>query len=480
MKREGLRIYGYLRRLCLASALTAGLAMTAGVSPGGAQAVVDPDAFAGNAAIVPQLNPFDTTVAYVAQFYPLWFTYYQRLLATLNTNHLIGPDRVSPIYHYAVAVNVDTLYASSFLDLAAEPVVVTIPTTPSFPSMHYSILMLDPYGDLLPASASIPKTPGSYALIGPGGFTGTLPQGVTPITLPLNYSFLAFRADKFVPQADAFRQALKSQTLSDYLQNPSGGAAKILPEIFFSVPFKTTADDLIARAPIAFLRQLQKAVAARFTPPFSAYEEALSNRFDSLFGNGNMNRSEFSDGAQAAHELIVDRYLTFTSWAAPTPTNWIHFINIGDWGPQVVERSSITEFLQYANGINSAAYYHVFNDANGTPLDGTNPSGYVLTFPPGQLPEAMRFWSVTAYTPEAIELVPNPANKYAVAQYTPGLQSNSDGSLSIYMARELPAGVPMANWLPVPPGAFNIMLRVYGPEGSVADNTYVPPGIEKQ
>jgi hypothetical protein len=478
MKSKECRVHGYLRRLCLVSALTAGLGMTVGVSPGAAQTVVDPDTIAGNSEAVSQLSPFDTTVAYVVQFYPLWFTYYQRLLGTNNTNHLIGPDRVSPIYHFAVAVNVDTLYASSFLDLSAEPVIVTIPTTPSFPSMSYSILMLDPYGDLLPASANIPKTPGNYALIGPGGFTGTLPSGVTPITLPLNYSFLAFRADKFVPQADAFRRALKSQTLSDYLKNQNGGAAKILPEILFAVPFKTTADDLIASAPIAFLRQLQKAVAARYTPPFSAYEEALSDRFDSLFGNGNMNRSEFSDGAQAAHELILDRYLTFTHWA-PTLTNWIHFVNIGDWGPQVVERSSITEFLQYANGINSAAYYHVFEDANGNPLDGTNPQGYVLTFPAGQLPEAMRFWSLTAYTPEAIELVPNPAHKYAVASYTPP-QPNTDGSVSIYMAQQLPAGVPMANWLPIPPGAFNMMLRVYGPEGTVADNTYVPPGIQKR
>jgi hypothetical protein len=479
MKSGEIGVYGCLRRLCLVSALTAGVALVAGGSPGVAQSV-DPVAIAGNPEAVSQLSPFDTTVAYVAQFYPFWFTYYQRLLGTNNTNHLIGPDRVSPTYHFAVAVNDDTLYASSFLDLSAEPVVVTIPTTPSFPSMSYSILMLDPYGDLLPASTTIPKTPGSYALIGPGGFTGTLPSGVTPIALPLNYSFLAFRADKFVQQADMFRRALKSQALSDYLENQNGGAAKILPEILFSVPFKTTADDLIASAPIAFLRQLQKAVASRFTPPFSAYEEALSNRFDSLFANRNVNRSEFSDGAQAAHELILDRYLTFTSWAAPTPTNWIHFTNIGDWGNQVVERSSITEFLQYANGINSAAYYHVFKDADGNPLDGTNTNGYVLTFPAGQLPEAMRFWSVTAYTPEAIELVPNPAHIYAVASYTPGLQSNSDGSLSIYMAQQLPAGVPMANWLPIPEGAFNIMLRVYGPEGSVADNTYVPPGIEKR
>ena len=97
-----------------------------------------------------------------------------------------------------------------------------------------------------------------------------------------------------------------------------------------------------------------------------------------------MNRSEFSDGAQAAHELILDRYLTYTDWA-PTPTNWIHFTNIGDWGHQVVERSSITEFLQYANGINSAAYYHVFKDANGNPLDG-QPTGLCLNLPGGAAP----------------------------------------------------------------------------------------------
>jgi hypothetical protein len=485
MKRKELRPYGYLRRLCLVSALTAGLAMAVGVSRGGAQTVVDPDEIAGNAQIVSQLSPFNTTVSYVVQFYPLWFTYYQTLLA--KANRLVGPNRISPLYHYVVAINVDTLYASSYLDLSDQPVILTIPTTPPFPPTSYSILMLDPYGNIF--DAGIPRQPGIYGLTGPG-FTGTLPAEVTPIAMPLDVSALIFRADKYTPsgdpqlkQAAEFRKSLTTQTLSEYINNPRGGTpTKILPEILFSVPFKTTADDLIAHAPIAFLRQLQRAVESDKTPPPSPYEQALRNRFDSLFANRNVNRSEFSDGAQAAHELILDRYLTFTHWT-PTPTNWIHFINIGDWGNQVVERSAITEFIQYANGIHSAAYYHVFKDANGNPLDGSNPRGYVLTFPKGQLPEAGRFWSVTAYTPEAIELVDNPADRYAVASYTPGLQPNpntGDGPVSIYMARQLPAGVPMANWLPIPPGAFNIMLRVYSPEGTVADNTYVPPGIEKR
>jgi hypothetical protein len=221
------------------------------------------------------------------------------------------------------------------------------------------------------------------------------------------------------------------------------------------------------------LKELQTAVASSNTPQMSPAVQALSDRFNSLFGDGSSNPSEFSAGARAAHELILDRYLTHTG-----STNWITFTNIGDWGDHVVERSAITEFIQYGNGHSTAAYFHAFKDATGAPLDGNNSAGYILTFTAGQIPQAQRFWSVTAYTPGSIELIDNSANKYEVASYEPGLQTDSDGSISIYMARELPAGVPTANWLPIPSGRFNVMLRVYGPEGSIADNTYVPPGIQ--
>jgi hypothetical protein len=417
---------------------------------------------------------FATTMAYVVQFYPLWFTYHQSLLS--SSNRLAGPDRISPIYHFVVAINDDTIYASSFLDLTVEPVILRIPTT----VVTYSILTLDPYGEIFQTELQ-PQTTGVCGLTGPG-FAGTLPEGITPIAMPLNFSTLIFRADKFsstgenqIEEATTFRASLKMQPLSEYSTNPTGGATKIFPEIVFVVPFKTTADELIAHAPVTFLRQLQRAVAAPNTPTFSPFERDLSDRFDRLFDNGGMPRSEFGAGAQTAHDLILDRYLTHTG-----PTNWIHFTNIGTWGGHVIERAAITEFIQFGNGISTAAYYHAFSNGTGRPLDGRNLRGYVLTFPAGQIPQAKRFWSLTAYTPEAIELVHNAADKYLVASYTPGLQHNADGSLSIYMAVLPPAGVPTANWLPIPLRLFNVILRVYGPEGDVADNTYVPPGIQNR
>jgi hypothetical protein len=453
----------------------------------------------------PQSDAYTTTVAYVETFYPLWFTYHQTTLG--NGNQLVGPERVSPVYHVVVAINDDTTYCSAYLNLTNEPLILTIPSTVSpdqcsgDTSVTYSILTLDAYCDVFSSSiVPIPSGPppvagGTYALTGPG-WAGTLPPNVIPVPMPVSFPNLIFRIDKYhsfdppdyvnqINQAELFRLLVRLQTLSEYMGCPHfGGRTLILPEIAFSIPFKTVADAEVANAPIAFLKQLQAAVVSPRTPQLTSHEQTLSDRFNELFGTGNVgSHSDFALGAQAAHSTILNNYLTHE---APKTNHWIHFTNIGSWNDEnideAIDRSSITEFIQYANGITAAAYYHTFSDSVGNPLNGDNSHGYVMTFPPapgGQPgPEASRFWSLTAYTPEAIELVPNPINKYLVASYT-GAQLNNDGSLSVYMATKQPTGIPTENWLPIPKGPFNIMLRVYGvvPGSPVADNTYVPPVI---
>jgi hypothetical protein len=443
---------------------------------------------------------FTTTQDYVSQFYPLWFTYYQSSFGTAN--RLAGPDKISPLYHYVVAINNDTIYASSFLDLSMEPVILTLPSTPA----NYSVLTLDRYADIF-HSALPANTPGTYALYGPGFDRNSLPTTVTPVPLPFNYMTIIFRADKFklvngveqdmTTEADAFRRGMSMMPLCAYLGQscpagvPPGGPTRIVPEIAFALPFKTIADSLTALDPIAFLRQLQTAVNSPATPPMSSEVKDLSDRFNALFASGTEdNRSEFASGARTAHDFIIEEYLTHID-----KTNWITYMNIGHWchnpddfysctnpdpgSSLAVQRSSITEFIQYANDHEAAAYFHAFKDGDDLPLNGTDPNGYVLTFSPKKIPATTRFWSLTAYTPESIELVPNSADKYLVASYTPDLQKNADGSISIYMARQLPPGVPAPNWLPIPPGPFNVMLRDYGPLGNVLDGTYIPPPIQK-
>jgi len=422
-----------------------------------------------------QSKAYTTTVNYVTEFYPLWFTFNQSQGAP--PNRLIGPNKITPLYQTVVAINVDTLYASTFVDLSGGPVVLTIPDT----KVTYSILPLDPYGDVMQIGITPGTHGGTYGLTGPN-FTGTLPAGVTPVPMKLDHLILIFRSDLYTSDgidetkaSEIFRRGLQLQTLSDWQQHPHGGHTAVVPELVYAKPNKTIADTLAARDPVSFLTQLQAAVAGPNTPTFLPAQKSLSESFNALFAHSS-DKSDFARGAQDAHKLILDDYLDHTG-----ANNWIHFTNMGEWKPdQQLDRSAITEFIQYGNNIKAAAYYQTFKDGSGTALDGTDPKGYVLNIPADQIPQAKRFWSFTAYTPQSVELIKNDANVYHVASYTPGLAKNADHSITLYIAREKPKDAPAANWLPVGKGAFNIMLRVYGPEGSVAHNNYVPPPIVKQ
>ena len=434
-------------------------------------------------------DPYQTAFDYLVTFYPRWFTWEQASGGPCN--HLIGPNRISPLYQSVVAINDDTLYASTFIGAADEPVIVTVPAT----SDHYSVLHLDENGALEQGGMSGIEGPGVFAIVGPN-WMGTLPQGVIPFYVKNSYSALLFRADKFVLQngqyvnmekeAEKFRKNLLAQSLSDWLKNPKKGATDILPERNFATPIKTLADGLVANAPIVFLHMMQQAVTSPSTNPLSTNEQTLSDTFDALFADP-VNFPLLAAGAQAGHQALIDNYHSNTI----SSTNWIFFTDIAQWNLSTFQgylnRASITEYIQYGNDLCNppqssncaAAYFHNFLDANGQQLDGSTHS-YTLTFPPGEQPQTSRFWSLTAYTPETIELIPNKIGKYEVASYTKHLHPNQDGSVTIVISANQPDNVPEANWLPVWNGPFNVMLRDYGPEGEVANGTYVPPLVVPQ
>ncbi|MDM4718246.1 DUF1214 domain-containing protein [Micromonospora sp. WMMA1363] len=427
-------------------------------------------------AATPSGSPIlETTTAYVETFYPRWFTHRQGSLIQRNT--LLAPKKMSPLFRSVVAPNDDTLYAQSWVDVSAQPVVLTIPSTTV---SSYSLLVTDVYGNVIKPAGPDMK-PGAYALT-TSDWPGGLPAGVTQVRLPDALTMWTVRAPKYAPDgtdqvelADEFRRSLRLASLADYQRDPSFGATRVKPTVLFAQSYKLKADNIIADDPMAFLEQLQAAVHDPSTPPLTGNTKELSDTFDGLFDDGDVTpeqEARFVEGAQEAHSAIVDNYLDNTD-----ENQWIHFRDIGNWGTSYLDRASITEYIQFGNDISRAAYYHAFADGTGAQLDARG-RGYVLTFPKDQIPPAGMFWSVTAYTPDGVTLVPNIASKYLVGSYTPGLKTNSDGSLSIYMCAFPPAGVDKANWLPVPAGPFNVMLRVYGPEGSVAAGTYVPPSIQ--
>jgi hypothetical protein len=359
------------------------------------------------------------------------------------------------------------------------------------------VLQLDVYGNIFSTALSEapPSTGGTYAFVQPG-YSAALPAGVTRAEVPYPFTMIAIRIDKYTSQnvnvtnqAEAFRRDLSMTTTYD--PSASGrqeGKTLVLPLSFFGASVKLMADESLAVAPEAFLTTLQEAMASRDTQPITEDDQALIRRFNEAFATAKTSvdydsrpMTAIIRGAQAAHAALINRWQSHRG-----PTNWIHFNNIGHWGTNYLDRAALTEYIQVGNDWKAAYYADAFVDGSGLPLDGGS-FAYTLTFEKDQLPEYKRFWSLTAYTPGAVELVPNANNKYVVASYTSGLFTDpKDGSLTIYIQADEPKKKDkekekerVANWLPVPKGPFSLLFRVYGPEGSALEGTYVVPKIHR-
>jgi hypothetical protein len=466
-RRARQTIHGCLVALVIAAACAA---LPASAS---AHAAPRASAAAGSA------TAYSTTLNYVIRFYPRFFTYFTQTLGTVNS--LSGPARMGPAYGIVVAPNDDTIYAEFNLDLSQGPQIFTVRRT----NVVYSLLTLDVWGNVLHTTINS-QTPGTYALV-PSGWQGTIPRGVTKVEVPYRYTVWIIRADKYASSGQSttaaafrFRRSLRLASLSAWEHDRSSGPTNVLPLALFAPKLKAIADEGIQFQPTSFLQRLQAGMHSSTTAPLSASDVLLSNAFDQAFEGATLAAtqgdyepmSQVAAAAQAAHATIVDRWRSHVG-----PTRWVYFDNIGEWGNNYLDRAALTEYIQYGNNASAARYYDAFTDHLGVPLDGLVVHSYRLTFTKDQIPQAKRFWSLTAYIPPGVTLFPNRANKYLVGSYTPGLKTNPNGSITIYIQSKPPIRARRANWLPVPRGPFSLLLRVYGPTGNTADGSYVPPPI---
>jgi hypothetical protein len=455
-------------------AILASAGLVAALAPAGAAARARPSA--------PTAKPyFSVAQNYTIRFYPRFMTYFQQSIGGFN--RLAGPNRVGPLYGLVVSINVDTLYASVFLDLSQGPQIFTIPKT----DVTYSLLTLDVFGDVFKTNIQ-PQTPGTYGLV-PAGWKGKLPPGVTRVPVPYPVTTWIIRADKYsstnqnqIDQASAFRASLRLASLKTYKKNPKAGATAILPQVEFAPRMKAISDDAVRFHTTHFFRVLQAALRSPGTAPLSKSDLQLSRAFNRLFAAANAAArhgnpgplSQMVRGARAAHAMIIHTWLSRTD-----ANHWIYFSNFANWHTAYLDRAAGNEYIQFGNNAGAAGYYNAFTDGRDAPLNGSVVPAYRLTFSKKQIPQASRFWSLTAYLPRGNTLVPNAARKYEVAKFTPGLVTNPNGSITIYIQTTPPPAALRPNWLPVPRGPFDLLLRVYGPEKNTSPGAkYIPPKIQ--
>jgi hypothetical protein len=114
-------------------------------------------------------------------------------------------------------------------------------------------------------------------------------------------------------------------------------------------------------------------------------------------------------------------------------------------------------------------------DGAGAPLDGT--AHRVLRFTRGKGPPADVLWTLTAVEPRGAAAAGASARGQLTSRNK--FQYGRDGSLELLLQAQQPRGRE-ANWLQVPAGPYALVLRLHGPRQrppSVLDGSWKPPPV---
>jgi len=382
-----------------------------------------------------------------------------------------------------VTPNSDTPYSMLWLDLRAEPMVISVPAVEK--ARYYSVQLTDGnaynYGYI--GSRATGTEPGDYLVVGPD-WKGEKPEGVKQVfqsTTP--FSLTIFRTQLFnaedMPNVVKVQAGYKAQPLSAFLKQPAPPAAR---KIDF-LPATTVG------IKANFYQYLDAAL--QFVP-VTQEDRAIRTRLARI-GVGPGKTFEFRDLsiehkaavllAMKEGDAKVDTYLAsgmkdINGWKVGSVFGDRAFYN-GDW----LKRAAAAKGGIYGNDAVEAMYPMTRVDATGETLDGSK-HNYTLTFPAGQLPPVNAFWSVTMYDGKTQFLIENPIGRYLINSATlPGMNKNPDGSVTLYIQKDSPGKAKEANWLPAPNGNIYLVMRLYWPKTEApsilpaGSGKWSPPGI---
>ena len=379
--------------------------------------------------------------------------------------------------------NSDTPYSLLWMDLRAEPIVISVPAVEK--KRYYAVMLVDGntfnYGYI--GSRATGNDAGDYLVVGPR-WKGETPAGIKKVfQASTDYSLAVFRTQLFnapdMPNVIKVQDGYKAQPLSAYLKQPAPPAA---PEVTWARFDK----DLVKTEFFEFLD-----MALQFAPP-GPEEEAIRAKLASI-GIGPGKKFAFKDlslehkaailigmkeGDKKVTEKVAALGKSINGWNVSSAFGDRAFYK-GDW----LLRAAAARAGIYGNDAVEAMYPMTKVLADGTALDGSKHK-YTLTFPKDQFPPVNAFWSVTMYDGKTQLLIQNPINRYLInSPMLQGMKKNADGSLTLYIQKDSPGKAKEANWLPAPDGPIYMVMRLYWPKTEApsilpaGEGSWQPPAV---
>jgi hypothetical protein len=373
-----------------------------------------------------------------------------------------------------VTPNSDTPYSILWMDLRAEPMVLSVPAVEK--SRYYSVMLCDGntfnYGYV--GSRATGNEAGDYMVVGPD-WKGETPPGIKKVFhSTTQFSGAVYRTQLFnpadMPNVIKVQAGYKVQPLSAYLKQPAPPAAP-------TVDFPKIDKELVKKNFFEYLD-----FALQFAPPGPEENEIRASLARIGIGAGKTfafkdlsleDKLEVGLGMKEG-EAKVEKYLAagdkdINGWKIGSFFGDRAYYH-GDW----LKRAAGAKGGIYGNDAAEAMYPYAKTLVNGEELDGSK-ANYTLTFAKGQLPPVNAFWSVTMYDGKTQLLIENPINRYLInSPMIPDMKTGADGSLTLYIQNKSPGADKESNWLPAPNGPIYLVTRLYWPK--TTPPSILPPG----
>ena len=395
----------------------------------------------------------------------------------------------TPADKAVVTPNADTPYSMLWMDLRAEPMVLTVPEMEPERFYHFQLIDLYTHNFAYVGTLSTGNGAGKFLIAGPG-WNGEKPEGIiNVIQSETDFIFSITRTQLFGPddlaKVKEIQDSYGLQPLSAFLgtEAPSAKGMPDFPEWVegsqFDERFFAYLDFMMSllekpgdgEKPL-WNRLARLGIGPENTFDFAALpadvQEALKAGVKEGLGEIEMFAKKHTSDPMISGKVLGTR--AFLNESAKT--------NFKLEAPDIL-RSVAAHMGLYGNSATEAIYPMYFTDADKQPLDAST-NRYTLTLEKGQLPPVKAFWSLTMYDGKTQLFIENPLDRYLLnSPMMDQFKLEGNGSLVLHIAKDSPGKELESNWLPAPNGPFYMVLRLYGPEAEALEGKWIAPVVEK-
>ena len=347
--------------------------------------------------------------------------------------------------------NSDTPYSMLWLDLRAEPMVISVPAIDR--QRYYSVQLCDGntynYGYI--GTRATGSDAGDYMVVGPD-WNGPTPSGIKKVFRSgTQFSLAIFRTQLFHPadidNVKNVQAGYSAQPLSAYLKQPAPPAAPAIDFPRFNKElakknFFEYLDFALQFAPAApnetEIRAKLASIGVGPGKTFSFKDLPLEQKLEIGLGLKQGQRKVERPSPSPAPSSMAG-----TSVGVPGDSALYN----GDWLPAPPPpKPAFTATRRKRRCIRSHARTAPASRWMASKTTTPSPS------PAGQLPPVNAFWSVTMYDGKSQLLIKNPINRYLInSPMLPGMKKNADGSLTLYIQNKSPGTDREPTGFPPPP-----------------------------